>query len=128
MNPSRPTPPPGATPVSVETLARAALPFVEQLTVPEALHLQKHHGARWVDVREPEEQEILAGPEDALSLPLSTLPSSALQAVPDRDVPLILFCVRGQRSALGAVRLEQAGFRRVKCLRDGLMAWVLRED
>ncbi len=110
-----------------EALARAARPFVEEVSPDEAQRLLAQERALWVDVREPLELQALEPPSGALNLPLAGLPASALAAVPDRARPLIVACSSGQRSALAALRLEQAGYQRVLSLRGGWRAWWLRD-
>ncbi len=110
-----------------EALARAARPFIEEVSPDEAERLLAQEGALWVDVREPEELEALEPPAGALNLPLAGLPASAAAALPDPERLLIVACGAGHRSALAALRLEQAGYRRVKSLQGGLRAWVLRD-
>lgn len=109
------------------TLARAARPFIEEISVDEAERLLQQEAALWVDVREPEELEALAPPPGALNLPLHRLPAAALAALGDRGRPLIVACGRGDRSALAALRLSEAGYTRVYSLAGGLLAWELRD-
>lgn len=108
-----------------EVLARAARPFIDEVSPEEARQLLHSEAALWVDVREPEELEALAPPAGALNLPLASLPMSAIAVLPDRQRPLVVACGSGQRSALAALRLAQAGYGRVKSLRGGLRAWLL---
>lgn len=78
-------------------------------------------GARFFDVREPEEH-ALGLPEGARPLPLSTL--AAPDAVlPEPGVPLVLICARGQRSLRAAALLRERGFDEVASVRGGFDAW-----
>lgn len=109
------------------TLARAARPFIQEIPVSEAERLLQQEAALWVDVREPAELEGLPSPPGALNLPLQHLPAAALAAIADRQRPLIVACGRGDRSALAALRLGEAGFSRVYSLEGGWLAWLLRD-
>jgi rhodanese-related sulfurtransferase len=122
---SRPSP--SAPGDGYATLARAARSFIQEIPVDEADRLLRQEAALWVDVREPEELEALAPPAGALNLPLTRLPAAALAAIHDRQRPLIVACGRGDRSALAALQLGEAGYTRVYSLAGGLMAWVLRD-
>ena len=120
-------PSPSAPGSGYATLARAARPFIQEIPVDEADRLLRQEAALWVDVREPEELEALAPPAGAVNLPLRLLPAAALAAVDDLHRPLIVACGRGDRSALAALRLGEAGYTRVYSLAGGLLAWVLRD-
>ncbi len=107
-------------------LAQAARLFTREVSVADAERLVQHEAALWVDVREPDEVETLEPPAGALNLPLHQLPSAAIAAIADRSRPLVVACGRGDRSALAALCLGEAGFSRVYSLQGGLLAWVLR--
>jgi glyoxylase-like metal-dependent hydrolase (beta-lactamase superfamily II) len=95
----------------------AGVPVVE----PDWLAAQRD-AVRVVDVREPVE---FCGPlghlERAELVPLATLPARAREWDPER--PLVTVCTYGVRSAEAALRLAQAGFRRVASLHGGLARW-----
>lgn len=78
-------------------------------------------GARFCDVREPDEW-ALGAPPGAESLPLSDLEQGGV-ALSDRAVPLVLICARGQRSLRAARLLRERGFDDVISVRGGLDAW-----
>ncbi len=64
-------------------------------------------GALLVDVRQPEEYLLGAAP-GAINIPLPVI-SSALDQL-RRDVPVLLYCVSGRRSALAQSLLHTHGF------------------
>lgn len=68
-------------------------------------------GARILDVRTP--GEFASGHVDgALNIPVSELPAR-LAEVGSKDVPVILYCRSGARSAQAASLLRSSGFREV---------------
>ena len=75
-----------------------------------------------IDVREPEE---FAGPlghlPDAQLIPLATLPAH-VDTLPT-DVPLLLVCKVGMRSASACRFLAARGFTRLTNLSGGMIAW-----
>lgn len=75
-----------------------------------------------VDVREEWEYE-LAHIGGSGHICRGTLEMSIEQDFPDRDAPLLLYCSRGDRSALAAATLLQLGYRRVASIDGGLHAW-----
>jgi rhodanese-related sulfurtransferase len=78
-----------------------------------------------LDVREPWETEICGLP-DALLIPLGTLPGR-LDEVPD-DVPVIVLCHHGARSARAVGLLRSRGVAGAVNLRGGIDAWASRID
>ena len=77
-----------------------------------------------VDVREPHEYPIcnLGG----LLLPLGDLPARASELDSSRE--LVIHCRSGVRSAKAVAFLRQAGFRKVRNLAGGILAWADRID
>lgn len=79
-------------------------------------------GVRVVDVREPDEWSgelgHLAGAEH---VPIATLKETAANW--DKDLPVVLVCRSGGRSAQAALLLERAGFHRVANLAGGMLRW-----
>jgi adenylyltransferase/sulfurtransferase len=76
-----------------------------------------------IDVREPGEFEIVSIPGSRL-VPLSgILAGTALPGLP-RDVPLVLHCKAGSRSAQALQSLKEAGYDGVTHLEGGILAWV----
>jgi len=82
-------------------------------------------GVTVVDVREPEEWAIaqIAG---TLKLALSELPRRVGELDPDRSY--YLHCKSGQRSLRAVQWLKARGFRQVKSVRGGILAWAEEVD
>jgi sulfur-carrier protein adenylyltransferase/sulfurtransferase len=75
-----------------------------------------------IDVREEYEHEIarLGG---SVHVPRGALEMTIEHDYPDRGTELLLYCSRGDRSALAAWTLVQMGYRQVASLEGGLHAW-----
>lgn len=86
----------------------------------------REHGAEdfmLIDVREPVEFEISRIPGSVL-IPVGGIKDgSALADIP-RDVPLILHCKAGSRSATALASLHAAGYSDVVHLEGGIDAWL----
>jgi rhodanese-related sulfurtransferase len=87
----------------------------------EAVRLINREKGIVIDVREP--GEFAAGHiVDARNVPLSNL--DANRALPgNKQLPLIVVCASGQRSAKGAKALQALGHANVQVLGGGLAAW-----
>ena len=96
----------------------------KDLTIePEELRQKLERGDRFVllDVRNPEEWEICRI-EGAKLLPLPDLPARVVEL--DSADELILYCKMGGRSAQALEFLRGAGFRKVRNLSGGILAWA----
>ena len=74
-----------------------------------------------IDVRSPAEtaRGVIAG---AQHIEISTLPARASEL--DPEMPCVLYCLSGARSAQGCAYLAQRGFRRLYHLDGGIAAWA----
>lgn len=75
-----------------------------------------------IDVREPDETEsgFLPG---AVLLPRGRLEENVAEHVPDRDVPVYVYCAMGRRSALAAESLARMGYANVHAMAGGIERW-----
>jgi adenylyltransferase/sulfurtransferase len=78
-----------------------------------------------LDVRNPEEYQICRIPGSTL-LPLPELPQRVGEL--DRDREMVVHCKSGMRSAKAVQFLRDQGFRRLKNLKGGILAWAERID
>jgi sulfur-carrier protein adenylyltransferase/sulfurtransferase len=80
------------------------------------------HGARAIDVREPDEVEqgLIPG---AVAIPRGFLEARIEETVRDRDTPVVLYCAGGARSAFAAQSLQELGYTHVVSLAGGFGAW-----
>ncbi len=76
-----------------------------------------------IDVREPRELAIGLLP-GAISIPMAQIAARIAEVAPDHDTPIVLYCAVGERSAIVAAQLEDAGYRRVASLAGGIRRWM----
>jgi rhodanese-related sulfurtransferase len=89
---------------------------------------KEHLGTfRFIDVREPHELEgPLGRAEGAENIPLLAVLGACESC--DRDMPLVLICRSGRRSALAAGELKRAGVKTVASVEGGMLAWNLQVE
>ena len=80
-----------------------------------------------IDVREPSEWDIVRIPGAILIPKQGFIDGSALEKLPN-DVPIILHCKVGARSAECLAVLKQAGFADATHLGGGIISWVKQID
>ena len=97
--------------------------MIRRLTHQEAkAFLDAHPEAVLLDVRE-EAEYITGHASDALLLPVDELSDeTALDAIPDYDTPVLVYCRSGYRSNVAAHRLEEFGYREIYDL-GSLIGW-----
>lgn len=75
----------------------------------------------YLDVREPNEWNLGRIP-GAIHLPRGNL-ESKLEAMLDRSKKIVVYCARGNRSALAALTMKQMGYDDVASMSGGFQAW-----
>ena len=80
-----------------------------------------------IDVREPHEFEIVRIPGSHL-IPLANFTDGSAVATLPRDIPIILHCRSGVRSATALAILKEAGFSDATHVRGGVLAWAKQID
>ena len=75
----------------------------------------------YLDVREPNEWNLGRIP-GAVHLPRGNL-ESKLEGVVDRSRKIVVYCARGNRSALAALTMKQMGYDNVTSMAGGFQAW-----
>jgi adenylyltransferase/sulfurtransferase len=80
-----------------------------------------------IDVREPNEYEIVSIPGAVLIPKDRILSGEALAEIP-QDKPVVLHCKTGVRSAEALSALHQAGFRDAVHVGGGVIAWAKQVD
>lgn len=98
-----------------------ALPDVPEISVDQLVRERAGSSVQVVDVREAEEWAAGHIPGSVL-IPMGDI--AARQRELDPDVPVVTVCRSGQRSLYSAEELLQAGFRDVKSLAGGVIAWA----
>ncbi len=82
-------------------------PLLQAITLEQGNAIETTSGARWLDVRFPEEFAVSALPR-SINHPLNTLRMHSGRL--DSDVPYIVYCDDGSRSAVAAFLLAERGF------------------
>tara|TARA_B100001964_G_C13783939_1_gene401535 strand:+ start:91 stop:420 length:330 start_codon:yes stop_codon:yes gene_type:complete len=79
----------------------------------------------FLDVREAEELEI-AKISNSTHIPMGDVPSKV--NLLDDEIPIVVFCHHGQRSAMVTQFLRQLDFVQVRNMEGGIEAWALEID
>lgn len=96
---------------------------VSEISIQEVDRLLKR-GERVVllDVREKEEL-ALGYLKDSIFIPRASLPERAETLLPDRDIPIVVYCAAGVRSILAAKTLKEMGYSQVSSMKEGIEGW-----
>jgi len=81
-----------------------------------------------IDVREPNEWDIVHIPEAKLIPKQQLLATLQSDAAPDRKARFVLYCKTGGRSRAAAQAMHQAGYSDVSNLDGGILAWIENID
>lgn len=74
-----------------------------------------------IDVRQPDEHEAFnAG---GALIPLQSLPQRLNEIEQHKDAEVVVYCRSGARSGAAQRMLRQAGFKNVRNLQGGMLAW-----
>ncbi|MGD2051151.1 MAG: molybdopterin-synthase adenylyltransferase MoeB [Acidimicrobiia bacterium] len=76
-----------------------------------------------VDVREPAEHARGSLP-GAMLIPRGSVTSQLPGIAPEQDREIVVYCAVGDRSALAAAALQDAGYTRVSSLAGGIVGWA----
>ena len=96
---------------------------IREVTPREALEMQQRNPAVvYLDVREPNEWNLGRLP-NAIHLPRGNLESN-IEALVGREEPVVIYCARGNRSALAADTLQQMGYKDVCSMSEGFGGWI----
>ncbi|MFZ4863419.1 rhodanese-like domain-containing protein [Sphingobacterium sp. Mn56C] len=93
---------------------------MKEVTVQELKSfLDTHADFQLIDVREPFEYEV--SNLNGLNIPLAGILIEADKIA--KDIPVIIQCRSGKRSAQAVLLLEQQGFDNLSNLKGGILAW-----
>lgn len=96
---------------------------IEELTPEQVRDMQaRNEEAVYLDVREPNEWNLGRLPR-AIHLPRGNL-ESKVEALIDRKQKVVIYCARGNRSALAALTLKQMGYENVASMSRGIQGWA----
>jgi molybdopterin/thiamine biosynthesis adenylyltransferase/rhodanese-related sulfurtransferase len=104
-------------------LARARSEVREWRPLEAEQHIAQEGDLVVVDVREQHEWNAGHIPA-ALHVPRGFLELQIEEKVPDKSVPVLLYCAGGVRSLLAAQTLQQMGYRQVISMAGGYGAWA----
>jgi rhodanese-related sulfurtransferase len=90
----------------------------EQVRDMQSLNVQ----AVYLDVREPNEWNLGRIPH-AIHLPRGNL-ETKVEAIIDRGQKVVIYCARGNRSALAALTMKQMGYEDVASMSRGFQGWA----
>jgi rhodanese-related sulfurtransferase len=109
---------------SYEEQVAEAKSRVTEVTAAEAVSLRRAgDGVVFLDVREPNEWNLFRIP-GAVHVPLATVRDRVRDAVPPSAGRVVVYCARGNRSALAADAMRELGYANVASLAGGIMGWV----
>jgi sulfur-carrier protein adenylyltransferase/sulfurtransferase len=96
---------------------------IEELTPEQVRDMQaRNEQAVYLDVREPNEWNLGRLPQ-AIHLPRGNL-ESKVEGLIDRNQKVVIYCARGNRSALAALTLKQMGYENVASMARGIQGWA----
>ncbi len=107
--------------LSYEEQVARARERVREVSPREAIGL-RDGSTVFLDVREPREWNLFRIP-GAVHVPLGALPEKVGASVP-RDARVVVYCARGNRSALAADLLQGMGYENVSSLAAGVTGWM----
>jgi rhodanese-related sulfurtransferase len=106
-----------------EDLVEEARQQIEEVTPEQVRDMQaRGDNVVYLDVREPNEWNLGRLPH-AVHLPRGNL-ESKVEALIDRDRRVVIYCARGNRSALAALTMKQMGYDNVASMARGFGGWA----
>ena len=96
---------------------------IKEVTPREVLEMvNQNANVVYLDVREPNEWNLGRLP-NAMHIPRGNLESN-IEARVGREETIVIYCARGNRSALAADTLQQMGYENVSSMADGWGGWI----
>jgi len=96
---------------------------IEEVTPEEVREMQaRNERVVYLDVRESNEWNLGRLPQ-AIHLPRGNL-ETKVEALIDRNQRVVLYCARGNRSALAALTMKQMGYENVASMARGIQGWA----
>lgn len=108
---------------SGEDLIAEAKEQIREVTPEEVQAMQsRQERVVYLDVREPNEWNLGRLP-NAVHLARGNL-ETKIEALVDRGQRVVVYCARGNRSALAALTMQQMGYENVSSMARGFGGWV----
>lgn len=96
---------------------------IEEVTPEQVREMQdRNERVVYLDVREPNEWNLGRLP-GAVHLPRGNL-ETKVEAIIDRGQKVVIYCARGNRSALAALTMRQMGYENVSSMARGIQGWA----
>jgi rhodanese-related sulfurtransferase len=96
---------------------------IEEVTPEQVRDMQaRSEPAVYLDVREPNEWNLGRLPH-AIHLPRGNL-ETKVEGLIDRKQKVVIYCARGNRSALAALTMKQMGYEDVASMARGFQGWA----
>jgi rhodanese-related sulfurtransferase len=95
---------------------------IEEVTPEQVREMQERNDpVVYLDVREPNEWNLGHLPR-AIHLPRGNL-EGKVEGLVDRGSKVVIYCARGNRSALAALTMKQMGYENVSSMAHGIQGW-----
>jgi len=96
---------------------------IDEVTPEQVREMQaRNERVVYLDVREPNEWNLGRLPS-AVHLPRGNL-ETKVEAMIDRAQKVVIYCARGNRSALAALTMKQMGYENVSSMARGFQGWA----
>jgi rhodanese-related sulfurtransferase len=96
---------------------------IDEVTPEEVREMQaRSERVVYLDVREPNEWNLGRLPH-AVHLPRGNL-ETKVEGMIDRGERVVIYCARGNRSALAALTMKQMGYENVASMARGFLGWA----
>ena len=106
-----------------QELVEEARRQIDEVTPEQVRELQTHNArVVYLDVREPNEWNLGRLPH-AVHLPRGNI-ESKVESMIDRTQKVVIYCARGNRSALAALTMKQMGYENVVSMSGGMQGWA----
>jgi rhodanese-related sulfurtransferase len=106
-----------------EDLVEEARAQIEEVSPEKVQEMQaRGEDVIYLDVREPNEWNLGRLP-GAVHLPRGNL-ESKVEGMIDRGARVVIYCARGNRSALAALTMKEMGYDRVASMSRGIQGWT----
>ena len=112
----------GAKDMTSEDLLTEAKRQISEISVSDAKVLFDKGDTLFVDCRTKEEYEMGHIP-GAINIPRGLLEFKVVDKIPDKQASIVMYCMVGGRSCLATFTLFKMGYKNVKNMDGGWLAW-----
>jgi len=108
--------------MTAEEMVKEAKANVCEITVAEAKEILDQGGYLFLDCREPKEYKMGHVP-GSINIPRGLMEFKVAKTVPNREENIVIYCKSGGRGCLAACTLCRMGYKNVKNMDGGWLAW-----